>query len=354
MRFLVTGGCGFIGSHLINYLINELNYEVMNIDNLSYASNNFFLDSASKSENYKFLKVDILDEENVSKVYNTYKPHKIMHLAAETHVDRSIDNPDQFIQTNIIGTYNLLKISLDYFNNLPNEKKEIFTFHHISTDEVFGDLANSSDLFQENSRYDPSSPYSASKASSDHLVNAWNKTYKLPILISNCSNNYGPNQYAEKLIPLIIFRAINNESLPVYGDGAQIRDWLYVEDHVKALVEISIHSKKNEYYNIGANNEISNIDVIKKICEVLDELFPSNLVKNYSELIEFVDDRPGHDRRYAIDNSKIKKYLKWEPAETFETGIRKTILWYLENREIFTNINDVQSMTKRRGLKNNA
>ncbi len=326
-KILVTGGAGFIGSNLVRKLV-EHNYIVLNIDKLTYAGNLFSLEDISEQENYNFKKVDICEFENIKKVITDFEPDGIMHLAAESHVDRSIDNPVDFINTNIIGTYNLLQASYLYYKNLNEISKDRFRFLHISTDEVFGSLGNEG-MFTEQTPYDPRSPYSASKASSDHLVRAWFHTFGLPTLITNCSNNYGPYQFPEKLIPVVILNAINKKKIPVYGKGENIRDWLFVEDHVNALIKVLISGKVGETYNIGGKNEKQNIELVNIICEILDELKP--VEKSYKELIEFVKDRPGHDLRYAIDPTKIENQLSFEPAYTFETGIRKTVKWYLDN-----------------------
>ena len=304
----------------------------MNIDKLSYASNKDSLaDLVIKNNNYEFVQADICNKDVISKVFKDFKPNIIMHLAAESHVDRSIESPDVFMQSNIIGTYTLLEESRKFFDSLePHQKKE-FKFLHISTDEVYGSLG-SDGLFDEKTSYDPSSPYSASKASSDHLVRAWHRTYNLPTIVTNCSNNYGPYQFPEKIIPLMINNALNHKKLPIYGDGQQIRDWLFVDDHVSALVKVALRGKAGDTYNIGGRNEKSNIEVVQLICKILDELSPSKNIKSYSELISFVKDRPGHDKRYAINADKIKKDLDWMPIETFETGLLKTIQWYLNNR----------------------
>jgi len=342
MKFLVTGGAGFIGSAVVRHIIKDTGHSVINIDKLTYAGNLDSLSEVSKSDRYFFERADICDAKTTRNIFIQYKPDIIMHLAAESHVDRSIDGPMDFINTNIIGTYTLLEESRRYYNNLPDNKKEIFRFHHISTDEVYGDLGNTNDLFTENTPYDPSSPYSASKASSDHLVRAWNRTYGLPTVITNCSNNYGPYHFPEKLIPLMILNALEGRSLPVYGKGEQIRDWLYVEDHARALLLVATRGKIGETYNIGGNNEKKNIEVVERICELLDELYPvknnsklithNSSLESYKELITFVTDRPGHDMRYAIDASKIQKELGWQPEETFDTGLKKTIQWYLDNK----------------------
>ena len=332
-KIFVTGGAGFIGSALIRLIINNTRFSVVNIDKLTYAGSLASLASIEHSQRYQFEKIDICDEKGIERALIKYQPDILMHLAAESHVDRSIDGPGEFIKTNIVGTYSLLEKAKNYWENLKGKKKEEFIFHHISTDEVFGDLGNSTKLFTESTPYSPSSPYSASKASSDHLVRAWHRTYKLPILITNCSNNYGPYQFPEKLIPLIIRNALQGKQLPVYGNGQQIRDWLYVDDHVRALLHVALNGNVGQTYNIGGHNEVRNIDVIKTVCRILDSLVskkPMGLTK-YEDLITFVDDRAGHDLRYAIDASKVAKELNWNPDETFESGIRKTVEWYLEN-----------------------
>ena len=332
-KILITGGCGFIGSALIRYIIKKTPHKVLNIDKLTYAGNLETLAKVKNSARYSFIKTDICNQSRVKKILNKYKPEIIIHLAAETHVDRSIDNAKKFIKTNIIGTYTLLEESRSYWLKLNNKNKKNFRFHHVTTDEVFGDLGKHAGAFTENTSYAPNSPYSASKASSDHLVRAWHRTFNLPILMTNCSNNYGPYQFPEKLIPLIILNAIEGKKLPVYGNGKQIRDWLYVEDHTKALLHVALNGKVGESYNVGGQSELKNIEVVKSICRILDELKPSKFknIKKYEQLISYVKDRPGHDKRYAIDISKIKKNLKWQPEETFATGIKKTVVWYLKN-----------------------
>ena len=333
LNILVTGGCGFIGSALIRYIIQKTKYSVLNIDKLTYAGNLESLDLVKNNSRYFFKKIDILDSQKIRKIFFNYKPNIVIHLAAETHVDRSIDNSKKFIETNILGTHTMLEEARKYWSKLTGYEKTNFKFHHVTTDEVYGDLSKNSSPFKENTPYAPSSPYSASKASSDHLVRAWYRTFNLPILITNCSNNYGPYQFPEKFIPLIILSAIEGKKLPVYGNGKQIRDWLYVEDHVRALLHVALNGKVGESYNIGGQSELKNIEVVRMICKILDELKPSKFkkIKKYEQLISYVEDRPGHDKRYAIDISKIKKNLKWQPEETFERGIKKTVIWYLEN-----------------------
>jgi len=339
-KILVTGGAGFIGSAVVRYLLSETKYQVLNLDKLTYAGNLLSLGNADNTPNYRFVKGDICDPQLVNQLFLDFQPDIVMHLAAESHVDRSIDGPAEFIKTNIFGTFTLLDNAKNYWQELPESKKDAFRFHHISTDEVYGDLGNTDLLFTENTAYDPSSPYSASKASSDHLVRAWQRTYGLPTVITNCSNNYGPYHFPEKLIPLIILNAMEGKPLPVYGDGSQIRDWLFVEDHAKALVKVAIEGVVGETYNIGGHNEKKNIEVVTTICQILDELIDEmpNDIEHFSELITFVKDRPGHDLRYAIDATKIDRELGWKPEETFESGIRKTIIWYIENREWCTQV----------------
>ena len=332
MKFLITGGAGFIGSSVIRLLISETEHQVLNLDKLTYAGNLETLDGVKNNLRYRFVQGDVCDRHTVEQLFCEYRPDIVMHLAAESHVDRSIDEPSAFIQTNVVGTTVILECARDYYSNLDGEEKNRFRFHHISTDEVFGSL-DAAGFFTEESRYDPSSPYSASKAGSDHLVRAWHRTYGLPVLITNCSNNYGPYQFPEKLIPLMILNALEGKSLPVYGDGQQIRDWLYVDDHARALYEVVQRGKIGATYNIGGNNEKTNLEVVEKICELLDELRPKKLgnIESYKELITFVIDRPGHDQRYAIDARKIYNQLGWKPDESFETGLRKTVSWFLDN-----------------------
>jgi dTDP-glucose 4,6-dehydratase len=361
-KILVTGGAGFIGSAVIRHLIQDTQHAVVNVDKLTYAGNLMSLASVSDHPRYAFEQVDICDAAQLKRVFSTHQPDIVMHLAAESHVDRSIDGPGEFIQTNIVGTYTLLEQARAYYEQLPFERRESFRFHHISTDEVYGDLPHPDEvrgeglelpLFTETTAYAPSSPYSASKAASDHLVRAWQRTYKLPTLVTNCSNNYGPYHFPEKLIPLMILNALAGKALPVYGKGNQIRDWLYVEDHARALVIVATQGKIGETYNIGGHNEKQNLEVVKTICAILEELAPSEVNPNidtyscqpgnatdYLALIKYVQDRPGHDMRYAIDASKIERELGWKPQETFESGIRKTVQWYLDNQEW---VNQIQS-----------
>ena len=349
---LVTGGAGFIGSELIRHLLSSSNHRVVNVDKLTYSGNLESLESINNSKRYHFEQIDICDEIEFKRVLVEKKPDTIIHLAAESHVDRSIDGPKEFILTNIVGTYTILEQSNQYWQSLQGEKKDNFRFLHVSTDEVYGDLNGTDDYFSEATSYDPSSPYSASKASSDHLVRAWHRTYNLPVLITNCSNNYGPYQFPEKLIPHIILNAIAGKELPVYGDGKQIRDWLFVNDHVRALMTVAFSGDIGETYNIGGNNEIQNIDVVKRICELLDDLIPEKLngLTSFSDLITYVQDRPGHDVRYAIDASKIKNNLGWTPKEDFFSGIRKTVEWYLKNLSWSENIQDGSYKLERIGV----
>jgi dTDP-glucose 4,6-dehydratase len=351
-NIFVTGGAGFIGSALVRHIISETNHKVINVDKLSYSGNLQSLSSIKDSKSYFFEQIDICKQRELSNLFQEYKPDLIIHLAAESHVDRSIDSPKKFIETNIMGTFNLLEETKNYWRLLKGSKKDNFRFLHVSTDEVYGDLEETKDLFSEDTPYDPSSPYSASKASSDHLVRAWHRTYGLPILITNCSNNYGPFQFPEKLIPHMILNALAGKNLPVYGDGKQIRDWLYVNDHVRALISVAFNGLIGETYNIGGSNEIQNIEVVLGICKLLDELMPHKLngLNSYTDLITFVPDRPGHDIRYAIDSSKIKNELGWEPIEDFLSGIRKTVQWYIDNLSWSENIQDGSYKLERIGV----
>ena len=335
MRILVTGGAGFIGSAVIRHIIQNTNHTVLNVDKLTYAGNLESLALVENNERYQFSHTDICNREALDHLFCEFSPDAVMHLAAESHVDRSISGPLDFIETNIIGTYQLLEATRKYWLSLSNDAKQKFRFHHISTDEVYGDLEGTTDLFTETTAYSPSSPYSASKASSDHLVRAWHRTYGLPVIVTNCSNNYGPYHFPEKLIPLMILNALQAKALPVYGNGQQIRDWLFVEDHARALYKVVTEGVVGETYNIGGHNEKANIDVVHSICDLLEELAPNKPegIQHYKDLITYVTDRPGHDVRYAIDASKIQNELGWVPEESFETGLRKTVEWYLNNQE---------------------
>ena len=352
MKILVTGGAGFIGSAVIRHIIRNTQDSVINLDSLTYAGNLESLVDVESNERYSFEKVDICNRSELDRVFKKYHPDMVMHLAAESHVDRSIDGPGTFIETNIIGTYNMLESARNFWNQLEEKKKKSFRFHHISTDEVFGDLEGTEDLFTETTPYSPSSPYSASKASSDHLVRAWQRTYNLPTLITNCSNNYGPYHFPEKLIPLMILNALDGKPLPVYGDGMQIRDWLFVEDHARALYKVVTEGEIGETYNIGGHNEKANIEVVKTICSLLEEFRPNKPagVESYESLITYVKDRPGHDVRYAIDATKIARELNWTPEETFESGIRKTVEWYLDNQTWWKRVLDGSYSFERLGL----
>lgn len=355
MKILVTGGAGFIGSAVVRHIIENTSNSVINLDKLTYAGNLQSLASIEHSDRYVFEQVDICNRAELERVFLTHKPDAVMHLAAESHVDRSITGPSEFIQTNIVGTYNLLEVAREYWNKLETNAKQAFRFHHISTDEVYGDLphpdeiesTDSLPLFTEKTSYAPSSPYSASKASSDHLVRAWLRTYGFPTIITNCSNNYGPYHFPEKLIPLVILNALEGKALPIYGKGDQIRDWLYVEDHARALYKVVTEGKIGETYNIGGHNEKQNIEVVQTICSILDTLVPKETL--YAEQITYVSDRPGHDRRYAIDSSKMQKELGWTPLETFETGLHKTVQWYLDNQQWCQNVQDGSYQRERLG-----
>jgi len=351
MKILITGGAGFIGSALIRHIINKSNDEVLCLDKLTYAGNLKNLESVFKHDRFDFEKIDICNQKMLAEAFFKFKPDAVMHLAAESHVDRSITGPDNFISTNIFGTYNLLEVSRMYYEDIKNSaKKNQFKFHHISTDEVYGDLSISDPPFNENSPYRPSSPYSASKASSDHLVRSWHRTYGLPIIVSNCTNNYGPFHYPEKLIPQTILNAIMGKDIPIYGDGSQIRDWLFVDDHAEALFILVKKGVVGDTYNIGADNEIKNIDVVRNICKKLDSIYPISInpnlknkklqINSYEKLIKFVKDRPGHDLRYALDSSKLKKEFKWKPKRSFDEQIDKTVKWYLDNLEWVASNND--------------
>ena len=335
MKILVSGGAGFIGSAVVRNILNNTDFDVVNVDKLTYAGNLDSLRSVSESSRYSHEAADICDYDGLCALFEKHKPFSVMHLAAESHVDRSITGPSAFINTNIVGTFNLLEAAKLFFLSLDEVEKRLFRFHHISTDEVYGDLLGTDDLFSEQSSYLPSSPYSASKAASDHLVRAWGRTYNLPVIITNCSNNYGPYHFPEKLIPHIILNAIHGKPLPIYGDGSQIRDWLYVEDHANALVKVVTEGKVGETYNIGGHNEKTNLEVVEAICSLLEEMAPDKPpgVTNYRDLITFVNDRSGHDARYAINASKIERELGWVPYETFETGLHKTVQWYLDHRD---------------------
>ncbi|HFP9220550.1 TPA: dTDP-glucose 4,6-dehydratase [Raoultella planticola] len=354
MKILVTGGAGFIGSAVVRHIIENTSDEVRVIDCLTYAGNLESLAPVAGNERYSFSQTDITDAKSVAEQFNDFRPDIVMHLAAESHVDRSIDGPAAFIQTNLIGTFTLLEAARQYWSALDTAQKQTFRFHHISTDEVYGDLHGTDDLFTEETPYAPSSPYSASKAGSDHLVRAWNRTYGLPVVVTNCSNNYGPYHFPEKLIPLTILNALAGKPLPVYGNGEQIRDWLYVEDHARALYKVATEGRSGETYNIGGHNERKNIDVVRTICAILDKVVeqkPGN-ISQFADLITFVKDRPGHDLRYAIDAAKIQRDLGWVPEETFESGIEKTVHWYLNNTTWWQRVLDGSYAGERLGLNN--
>jgi len=349
LKLIVTGGAGFIGSAVIRYLINETDTTVINVDKLTYAGNLDSLNSVLDNPHYHFAQVDICLATALEQVFTKFQPDAIMHLAAESHVDRSIDGPAEFINTNIIGTYTLLETTRRYWQSLSDIAKAQFRFHHISTDEVYGSLGKSG-FFVESTPYQPNSPYSATKAASDHLVRAWHHTYNLPVVTTNCSNNYGPYQFPEKLIPLIILNGLEGKPLPVYGKGENVRDWLYVDDHARALCLVLEHGKLGDTYNIGGHNEKTNLEVVQTLCSILDELLPTSKYKPHKQLITFVTDRPGHDLRYAIDANKIANTLGWKPQETFATGLRKTVQWYLDNRDWWQRVRDGSYQGERLGL----
>ncbi len=359
MKILVTGGAGFIGSNLIRLIVNQTDHEVLNLDKLTYAGNLHSVADVSDHPRYTFRQLDIVDAGAVSKLLADWQPDWIMHLAAESHVDRSIDGPGEFIQTNIVGTYNLLDSARHYQESRTDQQRQRFRFLHVSTDEVYGSLSPDDPAFSETTAYDPHSPYSASKAASDHLARAWQDTYQLPVLVTNCSNNYGPCQFPEKLVPVVILRAISGQPIPVYGRGENVRDWLYVEDHAAALLQVADRGRPGETYNIGGDNEQRNIDLVRMICQILDEICPvadnpdlpaDKPLASYSDLITFVTDRPGHDLRYAIDASKIRDELGWTPREDFSSGFRKTVQWYLDNRQWWEQILSGQYQLERQGL----
>ncbi|HBQ8757367.1 TPA: dTDP-glucose 4,6-dehydratase [Raoultella ornithinolytica] len=354
MKILITGGAGFIGSAVVRHIIENTQDNVRVVDCLTYAGNLESLAPVVQNERYSFSCTDITDAQGIAGQFSEFQPDIVMHLAAESHVDRSIDGPAAFIQTNLIGTFTLLEAARHYYQSLNEAQKQLFRFHHISTDEVYGDLHGTDDLFTEETSYAPSSPYSASKAGSDHLVRAWNRTYGLPVVVTNCSNNYGPYHFPEKLIPLTILNALAGKPLPVYGNGEQIRDWLYVEDHARALYKVATEGHSGETYNIGGHNERKNIDVVRTICAILDKVVeqkPGN-ISHFADLITFVKDRPGHDLRYAIDAAKIQRDLGWVPEETFESGIEKTVHWYLNNQTWWQRVLDGSYAGERLGLNN--
>ena len=351
LNIIVTGGAGFIGSALIRWLLTNTKHKIINIDKLTYAGNLDSIPNNIINENYHFERVDIVDQKALSRIFSYYQPDLVFHLAAESHVDKSLTNPDAFIKTNINGTYSMLLTSYKYWKSVRSSNKS-FLFHHVSTDEVFGDLGSTNEMFTEDSKYDPSSPYSASKASSDHLVSAWGRSFDLPYVMTNCSNNYGPYQFPEKLIPHMIINASKGEKLPIYGNGTQIRDWLYVDDHVEALYKVATSAKTFSHYNIGGWNEMKNIDVVHMICSELDLLIhdkPKH-ISSFKELIDFVDDRPGHDKRYAIDASKINNDIGWKPKENFESGLKKTIEWYLNSSDWIERVISGEYILKRQGI----
>ena len=349
MRILITGGAGFIGSAVVRHLIQDTDCQILNIDKLTYAASPESLVSVAANPRYRFLQADICDGRAMTEAFASFQPDGVMHLAAESHVDRSIDNPAQFITTNVVGTYTLLEAACAYWRGLAEDRRAAFRFHHISTDEVFGSLEEADPAFHEETPYRPNSPYSASKASSDHLVRAWHHTFGLPTVMSNCSNNYGPYQFPEKLIPLMVLNALQGKNLPVYGKGTNIRDWLFVDDHARALWQVLSRGRPGECYNVGGNNEVRNLDVVHAICDLLDELVPANSGSRRS-LVTYVTDRPGHDARYAIDAAKIERELGWTPRETFKTGLRRTVEWYLANEPWWRAIQDRSYAGQRLGL----
>jgi len=348
-KILVTGGAGFIGSAVVRHVIQHTEDSIVNVDSLTYAGNLESLTAVSENSRYAFEKIDIRDAAELTRVFTEHRPDAVMHLAAESHVDRSIDGPSDFISTNFVGSYTLLEAARQYWLTLDEVQKTTFRFHHVSTDEVYGSLG-STGLFTETTTYKPNSPYSASKAGSDHLVRAWYHTYGMPVVTTNCSNNYGPNQFPEKLIPLIILNALEGKALPIYGKGDNIRDWLYVQDHVEALLTVLSKGRVGEVYNIGGHNEKTNIDVVKEVCRLIDELVPESKFSPHEKLIEYVTDRPGHDQRYAIDADKIKNELQWTPKETFESGLKKTVQWYLDNADWCTRVKDGRYRGERLGV----
>ena len=350
MKILVTGGAGFIGSAFVRHVIGTTDDSVVNVDCLTYAGNLDSLAPVADSDRYTFAKVDIRDADALREVFATEQPDAVVHLAAESHVDRSIDGPGDFVQTNVVGTYQLLECARAHHASLPAEQAEQFRFHHVSTDEVYGDLPNDGSLFTEHTPYAPSSPYSATKAASDHLVRAWGRTYGLPVLVTNCSNNYGPYHFPEKLIPHMVLSALDGKPLPVYGDGQQVRDWLFVDDHARALHAVLTRANPGATYNIGGNNEVKNLDVVHAVCDLVDELGPAR-AGSRRDLVTFVTDRPGHDRRYAIDATRIAEDLGWEPTETFDSGLRKTVAWYLDNRDWWQRVLSAEYRLERKGLR---
>ena len=350
-KIIVTGGCGFIGSNLVRRLLGD-DHHVLNIDKLTYAGNADSLTDIAERSEYSFVQEDICDATAVPSAFGRFRPDAVMHLAAESHVDRSIDGPGEFVRTNVQGTFCMLQSALEYFRSLADAEQKAFRFLHVSTDEVYGSLGFEDTPFRETTPYDPHSPYSASKAASDHLARAWHTTYGLPVLVTNCSNNYGPYQFPEKLIPVVILKCLRGDKIPVYGKGENVRDWLHVDDHCRALIRVLESGVPGETYNVGGNNELSNLELVRHLCKILNELHPSDALTSYESLIEFVNDRPGHDLRYAIDATKIKNALGWQPLEDSETGFRKTVAWYLENREWWERILNGEYQLQRQGLQN--